>query len=57
VAQPLEREERFAVSIRQVNLFARTEKRQRDWLATNADDITIQSHLLFACSQEKFVIR
>jgi hypothetical protein len=27
-------------------------KKQLDWLATNTDDITNQSHLLFACSRE-----
>ena len=32
---------------------ARTEQKQRDWLATNADDITIQSRSPFACSHEK----
>ncbi len=29
-------------------------KTQLDWLATNTDDITTQSHSLFACSHEKF---
>ena len=28
-------------------------KKQLDWLATNTDDITSQSHSLFACSREK----
>ena len=28
-------------------------KKQLDWLATNTDDITSQSHSLFACSCEK----
>ena len=28
-------------------------KKQLDWLATNTDDITTQSHSLFACSREK----
>ena len=28
-------------------------KKQLDWLPTNTDDITIQSHSLFACSREK----
>ena len=31
----------------------RTEKKQLDWLATNTDDITSQSHSLFACSREQ----
>ena len=36
------------------NLFARTEKtEQLDWLVTNTDDITSQSHSLFACSREQ----
>ena len=37
------------------NLFARREhrKKQLDWLATNTDDITSQSHSLFACSREQ----
>jgi hypothetical protein len=26
------------------NFFARTQKKQRDWLATNTDDIPSQSH-------------
>ena len=26
--------------------------KQLDWLATNTDDITTQSHSLFACSRE-----
>ena len=30
----------------QANLFARIEKKQLDWLATNTDDITTQSHSL-----------
>ena len=29
-------------------------KKQLDWLATNTDDITSQSHSLFACSREQF---
>ncbi len=35
--------------------FVRTnrEKKQLDWLATNIDDITTQSHSLFACSRGK----
>jgi hypothetical protein len=28
-------------------------KKQPDWLATNTDDITNQSHSLFTCSREK----
>jgi Na+-transporting NADH:ubiquinone oxidoreductase subunit NqrA len=28
-------------------------KKQFDWLATNTDDITIQSHSLFPCSRKK----
>jgi hypothetical protein len=28
-------------------------KQQLDWLATNTDDITSQSHSLFGCSREK----
>ncbi len=28
-------------------------KKQLDWLATNTDDITSQSHSLFACSREQ----
>jgi hypothetical protein len=28
-------------------------KKQLDWLATNIDDITTQSHSLIACSREK----
>ncbi len=28
-------------------------KKQLDWLATNADVITSQSHSLFACSREQ----
>ncbi len=28
-------------------------KKQLDWLATDTDDITTQSHSLFACSREK----
>ena len=28
-------------------------KKQLDWLATNTDDITTQSHSFFACSREK----
>ena len=28
-------------------------KKQLDWLVTNTDDITTQSHSLFACSREK----
>ncbi len=28
-------------------------KKQLDWLATNSDDITSQSHSLFACSREQ----
>ena len=35
------------------NLFARTEKKQLDWLATNTDVITSQSHSLSACSREQ----
>jgi hypothetical protein len=35
------------------NLFARTEQKQLDWLATNTDDINTLSHSLFACSREK----
>ncbi len=35
--------------------FVRTnrEKKQLDWLATNTDDVTTQSHSYFACSREK----
>ena len=29
-------------------------EKQLDWLATNTDDITSQSHSLFACSPYKF---
>jgi hypothetical protein len=29
-------------------------KKQRDWLATNTDVITTQSHPLFPCSREKY---
>jgi hypothetical protein len=32
---------------------AKREGKQLDWLATNADDITSQSHPLFAYSREK----
>ena len=32
---------------------ANREIKQLDWLATNTDDITTQSHSLFACSPEK----
>ncbi len=35
------------------NLFARTREKQLDWLGTNTDDITTQSHSLFACSRAK----
>ena len=28
-------------------------KKQLDWLATNTDDITYQSHSLFACLREQ----
>ena len=34
------------------NFPARTNK-QRDWLATNTDDVAIQSHSLFPCSRER----
>jgi hypothetical protein len=30
----------------------RKKDKQLDWLATNTDDITSQSHSLFACSRE-----
>jgi hypothetical protein len=34
--------------------FSREQKRKQfDWLATNTDDITTQSHSLFACSRNQ----
>jgi hypothetical protein len=31
----------------------REESKQPDWLATNTDDVTSQSHSLFACLHKK----
>ncbi len=31
-------------------------KKQLDWLVTNTDDITTQSHSLFACLREKITM-
>jgi hypothetical protein len=33
--------------------FRANREKQLDWLATNTDDITTQSHSCFACSREK----
>ena len=33
--------------------FSTVPEKQLDWLATNTDDITSQSHSLFACSREQ----